>query len=69
MKVRVIEKEGRYYSEYYDEIARTPRWNGTFRNYNCVEQNRFMNKEAAIEECKRFAQQSSIGKVVWKDEL
>ncbi len=69
MKLRVIEKDGRYYSEYYDESARIPHWEGTFRNNNCVEQNCFKSKEAAIEECKLFAQQNSNGKVVWKDEL
>ncbi len=67
MKVRVIEKDGWFYSEYYDESARTPRWNGTFSNNHCV--HCFKDKEAAIEECKLFAQQNSNGKVVWKDEL
>jgi hypothetical protein len=69
MKVRVIEKEGAFYSEYFDETARVPRWEGTFRNNNCVIQNRFKDKEAAIEECKTFAKNNSKGKVVWKDEL
>ncbi len=69
MKVRVIERRGYFYSEYYEESARIPQWQGTFRNNNCVEQNRFKNKEAAIEECKRFAENNSNGKVVWKDEL
>ncbi len=69
MKVRVIEKEGWYYSEYYDESARTPRWNDTFRNNNSIQQNCFKSMEDAIEECKRFAQKSSFGKVVWSDEM
>ncbi len=69
MKLRVIEKDGRFYSEYYDEESRIPHWEGTFRNNNCVTQNCFKSKEAAIEECKWFAQQNNHGKVIWKDEL
>lgn len=69
MKVRVIFKDGMFYSQYYDEAGRTPHWEATFRNNNAVNQNEHFTIEAAIEECKWFAKNNNQGSVVWKDEI
>ncbi len=69
MKLRVIEKDGWFYPEYFEEGVTIPRWKNTFREKGEMKQLRFKSQNAAIEECKWFAENNTEGKVVWEAEL
>jgi len=70
MKVRVRQQGSDFYSEYFNDNLRVPRWESTYRNANCVVQNRFGSLEEAIAECKRFSEnyEMEYGKIVWEVE-
>lgn len=72
MKVRVIEKDGKYYSQYLPDNRKFgPQWCGTHYNNNLggPPQNEFDSLPEAQQACIDYANEHSEGKVVWQDEI